>query len=63
MTPVELEGSEYVLKFGTIIVSLTIADIALDLIILILPLPVIRGLQIDKKQKIHVAGIFLLGAL
>ncbi|KAI9721908.1 MAG: hypothetical protein M1828_005003 [Chrysothrix sp. TS-e1954] len=33
----------------------------LDVVILLLPLPMIKGLNLDKRQKIYVALIFLLG--
>lgn len=39
------------------------SDIVLDLIILCLPLPVIRGLHMSTKRKWLVAGIFWLGGL
>lgn len=42
---------------------MAVLDIVLDLAILSLPLPVIRGLQISARRKVSVAGIFLLGIL
>lgn len=42
---------------------MAVLDIVLDLAILSLPLPVIRGLQISTQRKVSVAALFLLGIL
>ena len=36
---------------------------AVDIIVLLLPIPVIRSLQMGKNQKFAVLGVFGLGAL
>ena len=38
-------------------------DIALDLVILALPIPVIKDLNMTSGRKISLVGIFMLGAL
>lgn len=38
-------------------------DITLNVYIFILPLPVVLGLQLDRKKKLGVLGIFLTGLL
>ena len=38
-------------------------DVALDVLVLTLPLPVIRGLKISLKKKLSVMAIFWLGLL
>ena len=40
-----------------------IAAMLIDIIILCIPLPIIRGLQMPLGQKMAVAGILLLGSL
>ena len=35
----------------------------LDVAVLVLPMPIIWRLQIPRKQKIVISGIFLLGSL
>jgi hypothetical protein len=43
--------------------STGIAHIILDLIILLLPLPVIWKLRTDKVKKVMISGLFLMGIL
>ena len=40
-----------------------IVNIFIDLMILIMPLPVVWTLQMPKKQKLAVSGVFLLGLM
>ncbi len=40
-----------------------IINVFIDFTILIMPLPMIWVLQISKKQKIAVSGVFLLGLM
>lgn len=42
---------------------LGIANLALDMFLLILPIPVILGLQLSAKKKIGVLAIFMVGFL
>lgn len=40
-----------------------VTDIVLDFMILILPVPMVLGLQLPRKQKLGVLAMFLLGGL
>ena len=40
-----------------------IVNIFIDITILISPLPMVWGLQMSKKQKIAVSGVFMLGLM
>lgn len=40
-----------------------IVNIFIDITILIMPLPIVWALQMSKKQKIAVCGVFLLGLM
>lgn len=51
------------MNYGAFLTAFTAMDIVLDLIILCLPLPVIRSLQMDFRRKMSLLGIFWLGAL
>lgn len=62
-TPVALEGTQYNLSPPQLITGFAVVDIALDLTIIIMPLPAIRKLHMSIQKKIYVSGIFLLGAL
>ena len=42
--------------------AMAILDLVFDIAILLLPLPVIRNIQIDNKRKYHIVGIFALGS-
>lgn len=49
--------------FGAMWFSHASVNIAFDLIIVILPMPVINSLKLPRRQKIALMGIFALGAL
>lgn len=58
-------GDEYpVLRFDPVALPLAQAasSFALDIVVLCLPLPLIARLQMDRRRKMAVAGIFWLGA-
>ena len=40
-----------------------IVNIFIDVTILIMPLPMVWALQMSKKQKIAVSGVFMLGLM
>ena len=40
-----------------------IPNVILNVVILVLPLPMIWSLEIDRKHKIALSGVFLLGGL
>ena len=54
---------DYDMDYYAFITAFAAMDIALDLIILCLPLTVIKNLNITKKRKILLAGVFWLGLL
>lgn len=43
--------------------AVSISDIILDATLLILPIPMVLGLQLPPKRKLAVLGMFLLGGL
>jgi len=51
------------MDYYAFITAFSAMDIALDLIILCLPLTVIRSLNMNKKRRILLAGVFWLGLL
>ena len=53
----------YLFNYGAFITAFAAMDIALDIIILCLPIPVIRGLNMSTRRKFTLVGIFWLGAL
>ena len=57
------EGTEYAIDYPSYLSSMTAIDITSDVIILSLPLPVIRQLNMTTEKKIMVFGIFMLGSL
>jgi hypothetical protein len=38
-------------------------NIAVDLVIMVLPLPTVWSLQLPKRQKLALSGVFMLGTL
>ncbi|KAI8949080.1 hypothetical protein F4801DRAFT_603665 [Xylaria longipes] len=48
---------------GSMWVSAASIDIALDAVIVTLPIPVLLGLRMELRRKILILGMFLLGAL
>lgn len=54
-----------ILQFDTVAVGLAQggSSIALDIIVLCLPIPIILGLHMHAKRKVAVIGMFWLGAL
>ena len=51
------------IDFGAWAISMAALDVVLDVLVLTLPLPVIRGLKISFRKKISVMAIFWLGLL
>lgn len=49
--------------YEALLLGVTISNIILDVIVLILPLPIIWGLQLSKRKRVMVSGLFLLGSL
>ncbi|KAI5921183.1 hypothetical protein F4810DRAFT_379274 [Camillea tinctor] len=50
-------------EYAIFLLSYTGCDLALDIIILLLPVPMVWRLQMPWRQKLAVAGIFLLGSV
>ncbi|KAI0199450.1 hypothetical protein F4808DRAFT_212108 [Astrocystis sublimbata] len=61
-TPPALNGTQFNLDPSTLVLVFAVIDIALDLSVLITPLPAIRRLNLTLKKRIAVSGVFLLGA-
>ncbi|QSZ31471.1 hypothetical protein DSL72_001036 [Monilinia vaccinii-corymbosi] len=60
-TPPELIGTQFVLDVPNLIIACAAVDIFLDLAVLSLPFPVIKGLHMPTDKKIYVSAVFLLG--
>ncbi|CAJ2513881.1 Uu.00g020000.m01.CDS01 [Anthostomella pinea] len=54
-------GKTYTINYGAFLTSFAAIDLALDIIILCLPFPVIRNLQVDRNRKFLLLGIFSMG--
>jgi hypothetical protein len=62
-TPSESGGKHFILNYADFNMAYSCLDLALDVIVLSLPMFMIRRLQLVLKKKLALAGIFLLGAL
>lgn len=62
-TPPELIGTQFVLDVPNLVIACAAVDIFLDIAVLSLPFPVIKGLHMPTEKKLYVSGVFLLGAL
>lgn len=51
------------LDFTALLLSTAIINICTDVAVLVLPMPLVWNLKIEKSQKFAVSGIFLLGSL
>ena len=47
----------------TMYYGMAISSVILDVMVLVMPLPLIWGLQMSVRDKVAVSGIFLLGSL
>jgi hypothetical protein len=64
--PVSNFWNEYghtTINFGVWSITMSAIDVALDAIVLCLPIPMIRNLKISTRRKISLLGIFWLGLL
>ena len=59
----EVAISALTASHGVTEVAIAATDIVMDIVILCLPLPMITGLQMDRKRKLIILGIFWLGTL
>lgn len=49
--------------FGALLTASGYTDLIIDIVVLLLPVPMIKTLQLDFKRKLSVAGILSLGFL
>jgi hypothetical protein len=56
-------GKSYTINYGAFITSFAAIDLVLDVVILCLPVPVVRQLQIKTSKKFLITGIFWMGVL
>ncbi|EDN97248.1 predicted protein [Sclerotinia sclerotiorum 1980 UF-70] len=61
-TPPELIGTQFILDVPNLVIACAAVDIFLDIAVLSLPFPVIKGLHMPTEKKFYVSGVFLLGA-
>ncbi|KAF2836969.1 hypothetical protein M501DRAFT_211771 [Patellaria atrata CBS 101060] len=61
-TPAMSDGTQYVIYLPTLLTTYAVLDIALDLAILSLPIPLIWSMCLSCRKRVYVAGVFLLGA-
>ncbi|KAI9643617.1 hypothetical protein NHQ30_008239 [Ciborinia camelliae] len=61
-TSPELIGTQFVLDVPNLVIACAAVDIFLDIAVLSLPFPVIKGLHMPTDRKFYVSGVFLLGA-
>ncbi|KAI0398798.1 hypothetical protein F4802DRAFT_114603 [Xylaria palmicola] len=54
-------GKTYTINYGAFLTSFAAIDLLLDIVILCLPFPVIRNLQVDQSRKFLLLGVFSLG--
>ncbi|KAI0448082.1 hypothetical protein F4803DRAFT_496430 [Xylaria telfairii] len=54
-------GKTYTINYGAFLTSFAAIDLVLDIVILCLPFPVIRNLQVDRNRKFLLGGVFSLG--
>lgn len=51
----------YCADFNTIYVVTSVINVVINIILLILPLPVVWHLQVSRARKLAISGMFLLG--
>jgi hypothetical protein len=61
-TPIPMR-QHFGIDWSTFIITMTVMDLFLDLVVLSLPWPIIAKLHMSTKKKIYVGIFFLLGAL
>ncbi|THV53661.1 hypothetical protein BGAL_0045g00200 [Botrytis galanthina] len=61
-TTPELIGTQFILDVPNLVIACAAVDIFLDIAVLSLPFPVIKGLHMPTEKKVYVSGVFLLGA-
>ena len=48
-------------NYSAFVIALAAISLVLDVVVLLLPLPVLRNLQMPLRRKVGVAGVFSLG--
>ncbi|KAI1407125.1 hypothetical protein F5Y13DRAFT_175585, partial [Hypoxylon sp. FL1857] len=61
-TPPQLDGTQYYMVPGTLVLAYAILDIVLDIAVLSTPLPAILRLNLSPRTRLGIVGVFLLGA-
>ena len=51
------------IDYQIFLVAMAACDLGLDVFTLLLPIPVIQGLQMSRKRKASLIGVFALGFL
>ncbi|KAF1950073.1 hypothetical protein CC80DRAFT_248826 [Byssothecium circinans] len=51
-----------VINYGAFLLSMNAIDLTLDIIVLLIPLPLIRSMTLSTRRKAQVIGVFALGA-
>ncbi|KAI4869231.1 hypothetical protein F4820DRAFT_444353 [Hypoxylon rubiginosum] len=54
-------GETYTINYGAFLTSFAAIDLALDIVILCLPIPVIHSLQMNRRRKFLLLGVFWMG--
>ncbi|OTA98049.1 hypothetical protein M426DRAFT_28823 [Hypoxylon sp. CI-4A] len=54
-------GKTYTINYGAFITSFAAIDLALDIVILCLPIPIIRNLHMNRRRKFLLLGVFWVG--
>ncbi|XDG07882.1 hypothetical protein ABKA04_007497 [Annulohypoxylon sp. FPYF3050] len=54
-------GKTYTINYGAFLTSFAAIDLALDIVILSLPIPIIRSLHMNRRRKFLLLGVFWLG--
>ncbi|KAI0388939.1 hypothetical protein F5Y17DRAFT_166044 [Xylariaceae sp. FL0594] len=61
-TPPEKNNTQWNINPSTLVLIFAVLDIALDIAVLITPIPAIQRLNLNYKKRIALTGVFLLGA-
>ncbi|KAH7316783.1 hypothetical protein B0I35DRAFT_512661 [Stachybotrys elegans] len=54
-------GATYTINYGAFLTAFAAIDLALDIVILCLPIPVVRSLHVTRNKKFLLVGIFWMG--
>ncbi|KAI1135012.1 hypothetical protein F5Y05DRAFT_396265 [Hypoxylon sp. FL0543] len=55
-------GETYTINYGAFLTSFAAIDLALDIVILSLPIPIIHSLHMNRRQKFLLLGVFWMGS-